>query len=113
MIAQETLARQATARDEQRIREAEIHRGRIHAAHDQLTRSYTMLALSASYGQFTADTVGQVGQAIAQLRVECPELSAPLDQISQSLLSPQNISNVRARELLDQVNAGVERALWT
>jgi hypothetical protein len=111
LITQDALAKQMTAQEAQRLREAEIRRGRIRAAHDQLAKTYTMLSFYPSRSEFKTETVGEASQALAQLRVECPQLSGPLDEISRSLLSPLNIQIPRARELLDQVSAGVEYAL--
>lgn len=113
LIVQEARAKQATAYEEQKLLEDAERRARIRRAHDQLTKSYTILATyaAASPGSYSVDAVAEARQAAAQLRVECPELSDPLTQISRSLQSPQNLGSGRAHDLLAQVTEGVEKAL--
>jgi hypothetical protein len=93
--------------------DATARRARIRTAHSQLTRTYTILAALAGAGvrQIDPATVADARQAAAQLQVDCPELSEPLTQISRSLMSPINISNQRAHDLLGQVTEGVGKAL--
>jgi hypothetical protein len=112
VITQEALAKQVTFQQEQELREAGARRDRIRAAHDLLTKSFTTIAVLASmHATVDVEDVASARQAAAQLRVEIPELSAPLTEISRYLQSPQNVSPARAHDLLGQVTAGVEVAL--